>query len=812
MKAVPVAGESSDTSKSAQGSTADAVETSTPEPAPPEAAPAAAEQAAVPAPASEREPEPDPAPRAEAAPPARELASEPARPGAGAAADPATSTGAEAQPEAGPESGPESGPEARSGAGTEGAAPAPTPAPADAPAKARPEAPAKASAEGSPEPSSEAPAKPSSEKPTKASTESPVERSPKASSEAPAKASVDGTPEPSSEAPAKGPAGTSTKASSEERTKAPAEAPIEPAAEAPTEAPAKGSPEAPAKASTKASTDAPAEASTEASAGAGARGKAASKAATEDPSGTDDGESSGAGAGRAAVPESDNERTSTFVALKPLEATAAPAKAPAAPAPTTPSWAKGATPKERAAPPAPASPVAPATAPAPAARPTAPEPPQPVPPLDLLAQLTNTPPPQETTARTLGRRVKIWTPVLLGLVGAAVVAQLVRPLPAPTVTTGNAAASFTFDGTYTAPWPSAGQGAMRVVGSGEIGSFGEQKPVPIASVAKVMTAYVILTGHPLKKGEAGPQIEIDAKMVADGTSADESRVEGLTAGTKYSQQDVLKMLMIPSGNNAARLLARWDGGSDSEAAFVEKMNAAAKELGMTNTTYTDPSGLDAGTKSTAEDQLKLAEAVMRFDAFRAIVSMASAPIPGLPKPLINNNASLLLANLSVAGIKTGSSSAAGGALMWAAYKSVGGKDQLIVGATLEQRAPAPDKDALDSLELVKANSKKIIESVRGALTAAGAVKKGQVVGYVDDKLGKRTALVATRDGQVAGVPGQKVRLKLTDGGKTLPHAAKAGTQVGELVLGDGPGAATIPLALKEDLVEPSFGAKVLRLG
>ncbi|MFI5983597.1 serine hydrolase [Streptomyces sp. NPDC051555] len=748
MKAVPVAGESSDTSKSAQGSTADAVETSTPEPAPPEAAPAPADQAAVPAPASEGEP--DSAPRAEAEPdsdsrieaePAasvREPADEPARPEAGAAVDTAT--------------------------------------------KAQPEAPAKAPAEASADASSEAPAEVSAERSTK----------------------------PSSEASAK----------------------------APTKASAAAQPQAPAKAPTKPQPQAPAKAPTEAS--AGARGEASSKAGTEDSSRTGGGESTGAGAGRSAVPESDNERTSTFVALKPLESTGAPAKAPAAPAPTTPSWAKGAAPAkapapdERAAPPArtqaPAAaasappartqapaPVAaasapPAAAPAPTARPTAPEPPQPVPALDLLAQLTNTPPPPETTARTLGRRVKIWTPVLLGLVGAAVVAQMVRPLPEPTVTTGAAPASFTFDGTYTAPWPSAGQGAMRVVGSGDAGSFGEQKPVPIASVAKVMTAYVILTDHPLKKGEAGPQIEIDAQTVADGKSEDESRVEGLTAGTKFSQQDVLKMLMVPSGNNAARLLARWDSGSDAEAGFVAKMNAAAKELGMTNTTYTDPSGLDAGTKSTAEDQLKLAEAVMRFDAFRAIVNLPSAPIQGLQKPLINNNGNLLLANLSVAGIKTGSSSAAGGALMWAAYRSVGGKDQLIVGATLEQRAPAPDKDALDSLELVKTNSRKIIESVRGALTAAGAVKKGQVVGYVDDKLGKRTPLVATRDGQLVGVPGQKVKLRLADGGKGLPHAAKAGTQVGELVLGDGPGAATIPLALKEDLVEPSFGAKVLRLG
>lgn len=159
--------------------------------------------------------------------------------------------------------------------------------------------------------------------------------------------------------------------------------------------------------------------------------------------------------------------------------------------------------------------------------------------------------------------------------------------------------------------------------------------------------------------------------MADGTSENESRIENLVAGTKFSQQDMLKMLMIPSGNNVARLLARWDTGTDSEAAFVEKMNAAARELGMTSTRYTDPSGLDAGTVSTATDQLKLAEAVMKDEAFRAVVALPSAEIKGLSKQLTNNNDLLTVNGLSIRGIKTGSSTPAGGALMWAAYKSVG---------------------------------------------------------------------------------------------------------------------------------------------
>ncbi|MFB0632089.1 serine hydrolase [Streptomyces sp. AB3(2024)] len=488
--------------------------------------------------------------------------------------------------------------------------------------------------------------------------------------------------------------------------------------------------------------------------------------------------------------ESDAERTSQFVALKELGAAAgsgsgavaAPAPAPKAPEPPRPQQPAGPEVTREA----------------------------PLPPLDLLAELTNTAPPPETPRRTLTRRVKVWTPIVLLLGGAVIGAQLLRPLPAPRLAGGDS--SHTLEGNTTIPWPAKGQGAVRVPGSGDIATFGEQKPVPTASVAKVMTAYVILKGHPLRKNDPGPLIEVDATAVADGNAEHESRIEGLTAGTKFSQLDMLKMLMIPSANNIARLLARWDTGSSTPDAFVAKMNTAAKELGMNDTTYTDPSGLDARTVSTAADQLKLADAVMKEEAFRAVVALSQENIKGLTKPLINNNGSLLLTSgLSIKGIKTGSSTPAGGTLMWAAYKTVGEQTPLILGTLMDQHADGPDVDGADSLVLVKENSRKVIEAVRAALAEAPAVRKGQLVGYVDDGLGGRTPLVAAKDLSVIGVPGQQLRLSLGAGDKSLPHGAKAGTEVGVLTVGDGDGARTVPVAVGKDLVEPSFGARVTRL-
>ncbi|MFF1803319.1 serine hydrolase [Streptomyces virginiae] len=477
--------------------------------------------------------------------------------------------------------------------------------------------------------------------------------------------------------------------------------------------------------------------------------------------------------------DADAERTSQFVALKDVDL----------PAPVAP---RAQPPEARvAAPPAPAAPL---------------------PPLELLADLTNTPPLAETPRRTAVRRVKIWTPILLLLVGAGAGAQLLRPLPAPQLVA--AETDRTIGGQFSVPWPAKGQGAVRVSGSGDIGTFGEQKPVPTASVAKVMTAYVILKGHPLRKADPGPDITIDAKTVADGNSDHESRVEGLTVGQKFSQQDVLKMLMIPSGNNAARLLARWDTGTDSEAAFVAKMNAAAKELGMTNTTYTDPSGLDSGTVSTAVDQLKLAEAVMKDEVFRSIVALPNASIKGLSTRLENNNILLTSQGLSIRGIKTGSSTPAGGALMWAAYKSIDGKDQLILGTLMDQHVDGPDEDGGNSLKLVLANSKTIIEGVRTALASAPVIRKGDVVGHVDDGLGGRTPLVATKDLNVIGVPGQQLKLSLKAGSGAgagpLPHTAKAGSEVAVLTVGSGEGARSVPVAVEDALVEPGFGTRLTR--
>ncbi len=491
----------------------------------------------------------------------------------------------------------------------------------------------------------------------------------------------------------------------------------------------------------------------------------------------------------------------------------APEKPKAEPEKPTPAPAKPGQPSAKAAQasaaPAPAKPAEPPAKPAQTRADAEPEPvertkQQPLPPvpgepLKLLAELTNTPPPAPTLLRSAMRRVKIWTPLVALLVIIFCVVQAVRPLPSAKLTL-TSPASYTFGGAAPSmPWPTEGQAAVEVEGLGGMGAFGPQKPVPTASVAKVMTAYVILRDHPLRHGDSGPLIKIDPQAAADVSRENESVVK-VTAGQQISEYEALEAIMLPSANNIARLLARWDAGS--EADFAKKMNAAAKDLGMSNTTYTDPSGLDATTVSTAVDQIKLARQAMTNDVFREIVAKPS--YKAATGDTYRNYNGLVPLNNTV-GIKTGTSTRAGGNLVFAAVKQVGGTTQLIIGAVMGQYKPA-------IIDTVLAAGRQLIMAAQQSLTSEQVIKKGDVVGYVDDGLGGRTPVVATQDVQAVGWAGLKVNVALNAGASGVPHSAKAGATVGTLTVGSGPGQVKVPVALQSDLNAPSFGSKLTRVG
>jgi D-alanyl-D-alanine carboxypeptidase (penicillin-binding protein 5/6) len=229
-------------------------------------------------------------------------------------------------------------------------------------------------------------------------------------------------------------------------------------------------------------------------------------------------------------------------------------------------------------------------------------------------------------------------------------------------------------------WPQTGQGAYQL-GEHQPAASPREHPVPIASLAKVMTALVVLNHLPLDGAAEGPTLVVRPSDVADTasrSSRDESVVP-LRAGERLTERQALMALLLPSANNVAALLARYVSGS--VGAFVTEMNDTARALGMTKTIYTDPSGYDPATRSTAIDQLTLALQVTQNPTLTAMMATPSyrIPVAGTVR-----NTDTLLGQDGFVGMKTGSDDAAGGCFMFRSYRSVRGFNTELIGVVLGQ--------------------------------------------------------------------------------------------------------------------------------
>jgi D-alanyl-D-alanine carboxypeptidase (penicillin-binding protein 5/6) len=266
----------------------------------------------------------------------------------------------------------------------------------------------------------------------------------------------------------------------------------------------------------------------------------------------------------------------------------------------------------------------------------------------------------------------------------AVVAAIAVAIGSRLPTTSSSAAT----GPIAAPvplatvWPAEGQAAYVVAGRSHVRASPNQHATPIASVAKVMTAYLVLRDHPLRSGEDGPTITLTDADVDDTVRrrAQGESIVPVAAGEELTERQALQALLLPSANNVAAVLARWADGSDDR--FVVRMNATARSLGMTATRYTDPSGYDEDTVSTAADQLRVVELAMRLPVFASIVATPSAQLPVAGTVY---NTDKLLGHDGFVGVKTGSDDAAGGCFAFRAVRWIDGRRTTITGVVLGQR-------------------------------------------------------------------------------------------------------------------------------
>lgn len=169
-----------------------------------------------------------------------------------------------------------------------------------------------------------------------------------------------------------------------------------------------------------------------------------------------------------------------------------------------------------------------------------------------------------------------------------------------------------------------------------------------ASLTKLMTALLVLE-----------QGDLEATMTVEAVDMAEGATMGLAVGDRVTVQELLWGLLLPSGNDAANVLARHVGGTSAN--FVEMMNQRAQALGLAQTHFVNPHGLDAdGHVSSAEDLLALTLKLWDFPLFRTIVAAATVPWQG--RTLLSTNEWLTTFD-GVTGVKTGTTDNAGECLI-----------------------------------------------------------------------------------------------------------------------------------------------------
>jgi D-alanyl-D-alanine carboxypeptidase (penicillin-binding protein 5/6) len=218
---------------------------------------------------------------------------------------------------------------------------------------------------------------------------------------------------------------------------------------------------------------------------------------------------------------------------------------------------------------------------------------------------------------------------------------------------------------------------------------------PIGSLTKVMTALVVLRAGGLNRELTVSQAAVSYARQNDGSSA------GLHAGDKLTTQQLLEAMLVPSGCDAAYVLASAYGPGLPR--FVAKMNALARQLGLGRTHFSNADGLplpgEYSTYSTPRNLLVIARAAMAYPLFRSIVAAHRIYLPagsGHHAYIWHTTNQLISKYPGMIGIKTGSTLAAGYCLLFADQRSSG----ILIGVVLDSSSSARAVSFTDTEQLL----------------------------------------------------------------------------------------------------------------
>lgn len=284
---------------------------------------------------------------------------------------------------------------------------------------------------------------------------------------------------------------------------------------------------------------------------------------------------------------------------------------------------------------------------------------------------------------------------------------------------------------------------------------------PMASTTKLMTALVALDRAPLSTKYTA---------VAYGGSPLETRL-GLRAGERMTLADLVRAMMLPSANDAALTVAVRSAGS--RAAFVRLMNQRARKLGLKQTRFANPVGLDAGSahRTTALELAQLGAAAHANPFLRATVKRTSITLKSgdRPRTIVNRNRVLGAAvsgGGTVNGMKTGRTSGAGYSLVGSATSRGVTVISVVLGGASEG-----SRDA---------DTARLLKWAGGLMEERTLVREGAPVVRVPVTSGKQedVGLVAGRTLTRAVARGAKVTLRPTALPDALEAPVQRGTQIG----------------------------------
>ena len=266
--------------------------------------------------------------------------------------------------------------------------------------------------------------------------------------------------------------------------------------------------------------------------------------------------------------------------------------------------------------------------------------------------------------------------------GAPTLALVVPPSPAPSTR-------------VPLPFPTQGESALAIPTMHVVAATSNQSSVPIASVTKLTTAYVTLATLPLSPvvegqqptyAQTGPSVTVSAADVAEyhrDVRTDQSCVL-VAEGEVLTERQLLDGMLVHSASNFATMLGDLVAGSDDE--MVARMNETAQALSMTASRYVDVTGLDPGSVSSAVDVLHIATLLMRNATFAQIVRQPSVTLPVAGTV---TSYSPYVGRPHVVGIKSGTTSEAGGCDVMAYDEVVAGKLVQILAVVLNQFSTTP---------------------------------------------------------------------------------------------------------------------------